>query len=140
MQRLLEFAQHHFYLVGALILLVIALIVDETLRRMRKFRELPPSQAVLLINKGAAVLDLRPAADFAAGHVIHARNVPAAELDARLGELESLKGQPVLLCCKSGNEAAVAAARLTKRGFGPVNVLKGGLAAWQQEQFPLERS
>ena len=29
--------------------------------------------------------------------------------------------------------------KLVKRGLGPVDVLKGGLAAWQQQQFPVER-
>lgn len=139
MSRFLEFTQHHPLLMGLLALAVLALIVDELLRRMRKYREVAAAQAVLLINKGAPVLDLRPAADFAAGHIINARNLPLAELDGRMAELESLKGQPLLLCCKAGDRAGNVAARLAKLGFGPLSVLKGGIAAWQREQLPLER-
>lgn len=138
MQRLLEFSQHHYYLVGLAALLLVALAVDEALRRLRKYKELGPAQSVLLINKGAGVLDLRAQAEFSAGHIMNARNIPLAELDSRAGELEKFRGQPLLIYCKSGSDAATAAARLAKKGF-ELTVLKGGIAAWQQEQLPLER-
>lgn len=139
MQRLLEFSQHHFTLVGLAALLLVALAMDEALRRLRKYKELGPAQSVLLINKGATVLDLRAQAEYSAGHIMNARNIPLAELDGRTGELEKFRGQPLLIYCKSGNDAATAAARLAKRGFQPLTVLKGGITAWQQEQLPLER-
>ena len=139
MQRFLEFSLNHPIMIGLLGLVLLALIVDEALRRMRKYRELAAAEAVLLINKGAPVLDLRAPAEFSAGHIINARNLPLAELDGRMAELEKFKGQPLLLCCKDGNDAGSAAARLAKQGFGPLHALKGGIAAWQREQFPLER-
>lgn len=139
MPRLLEFIQHHPLLVGVLALALLALVADELLRRMRKYREVGAAQAVLLINKGAPVLDLRAADEFSAGHIINARNLPLTELDGRVAELETLKGQPLLLCCKDGNQSGSAAARLAKLGFGPLSMLKGGIEAWQREQFPLER-
>ena len=139
MSRLLEFTQHHPFLVGLLALAVLALVVDEVLRRMRSYQEVGAAQAVLLINKGAPVLDLRASDEFSTGHIINARNVPLADLDGRVAELEPLKDQPLLLCCKDGNQSSNAAARLTKLGFGPLSMLKGGIEAWQREQFPLER-
>jgi len=139
MQRLLEFTLHHPILVGLAVLALLALGVDELLRRLRKFREVSPAEGVLLINKGAAVLDLRSQAEFSAGHIINARNLPMAELEERSAELDKLRGQPLLVYCKSGSDADTAAAKLAKRGFQPLSVLKGGLAAWQQEQLPLER-
>ena len=139
MQRLLEFSLHHYVLVSLAVLALLALGVDELLRRLRKYREVSPAEGVLLINQGAAVLDLRSQAEFSAGHIINARNLPMAELEARAAELDKLRGQSLLVYCKSGNEADAAAAKLVKRGFQPLAVLKGGLAAWQQEQFPLER-
>lgn len=139
MQRLLEFSLHHYYLVGLAVLALVALAVDEALRRLRKYRELGPAESVLLINKGATVLDLRSEAEFSAGHIIHARNIPLADLDARGADLEKFKGQPLLVYCKSGSDANGAAAKLAKQGFEPLAVLKGGISAWQQEHFPLER-
>ena len=140
MQRLFEFSQHHYVLIGLAVVLLLALAVDEALRRLRRFQEVGPGAGVLLINKGATVLDLRSHAEFSAGHIIHARNIPFAELDDREAELDKLRDQPLLIYCKSGNDAAATAARLAKRGFHPLSVLKGGIAAWQQEHLPLERS
>ena len=139
MQRLLEFTLHHYVLVGLALLALVALAVDELLRRLRKFREVSPAEGVLLINKGATVLDLRSQAEFSAGHIINARNLPLAELEARAAELDKLRDQSLLVYCKSGSDADAAATKLAKRGFQALAVLKGGLAAWQQEQFPLER-
>ena len=139
MQRLFEFIQHHPYLNGALLAVLLALAVDEALRRLRKYREVGPAESVLLINKGAAVLDLRAQAEFKSGHIINARNIPMAELDARAVELDKFREQALVLACKSGAEAAAAAARLAKQGFRQLFVLKGGIAAWKQDQFPLER-
>lgn len=139
MQRLFEFTQHHPILIGLAVALLAALAADEVMRRLRKFRELGPAEGVLFMNKGAAVLDLRTQAEFSAGHIIRARNIPLPELDARAGELEKHREEPLLLCCKDGSESPRAAGRLIKRGFKQLAVLKGGIAAWQQQQFPLER-
>jgi rhodanese-related sulfurtransferase len=139
MQRFAEFIQHHPLLMGLLGLVILALITDELMRRMRKYREVAAAEAVLLINNGAPVLDLRAPGEFSAGHIINARNLPLAELDGRMAELEKYRGQPLLLCCKDGNDVGAAAGRLAKQGFGPLTALKGGIAAWQREQFPLER-
>ena len=139
MQRLLEFSVHHYVLVGLAVLALLALAVDEALRRMRKYREVSPAEGVLLINRGAAVLDLRSHNEFSTGHIIHARNIPLAELADHTAELEKLRGQGLLVCCKTGTDAGSAAAKLVKLGFQPLAVLKGGIAAWQQEQLPLER-
>jgi rhodanese-related sulfurtransferase len=139
MQRLIEFSLHHPLLIGLAVLALLALAVDEGLRRLRNYREVGPAESVLLINKGAAVLDLRSEGEFSAGHIIHARNIPLSELEARAAELEKLRGQSLLVCCKTGSDAATAAAKLAKRGFESLAVLKGGISAWQQEQLPLER-
>lgn len=139
MSRLPEFISHHYFLAGLAVALMLALAVDEAMRRLRKFQELSPAHGVLLINKGAAVLDLRSPAEYSAGHVIGSHNIPLAELDGRLAELEKHKAGPMLLVCKSGDSAGKAAAHLIKQGFQQLAVLKGGIAAWQQEQLPLER-
>ncbi|MGH8372011.1 MAG: rhodanese-like domain-containing protein [Gammaproteobacteria bacterium] len=140
MPRLLEFAHHHPYLIGAAILIVALFIADTLWRRLRKFRETSPAEAVLLINKGAAVVDIRAAKDFGAGHIIGARNIPAAEFDGRIAELEKFREQPILIYCQSGQTSQGRATALAKAGFQQVHSLKGGLSAWQSDNFPLERS
>ena len=140
MSRLLEFIHHHPYLIGAAMLIVVLFVVDTLSRGLRKFRESSPAEAVLLINKGAAVIDVRAAKDFSTGHIIGARNIPVAEFDGRVAELEKFREQPVLIYCQSGQSSQRPAAALAKAGFQQVHNLKGGVNAWQAENFPLERT
>ncbi|HEX5339854.1 MAG TPA: rhodanese-like domain-containing protein [Gammaproteobacteria bacterium] len=140
MQRLLEFTHHHPYLIGAAVLIVVLFIADSLWRRLRKFREISPAEAVLLVNRGAAVIDVRTAKEFGAGHIIGARNLPLAEFTERVTELEKFREQPVLICCQNGASSQGRAAALSKAGFQQVHSLKGGISAWQSDNFPLERA
>ncbi|MFA7666542.1 MAG: rhodanese-like domain-containing protein [Burkholderiaceae bacterium] len=92
--------------------------------------------ATRLINDSAAVvLDVRPAAEFAVGHLPNARNIPTAELDKRAGELPA--GKPVLVCCGTGNSSGRAVAALRRSGRQDVFNLAGGLQAWRQAGLPV---
>ena len=110
-------------------------------RLMRPGQEVGPTEAVLLINRrDAVVLDVRDAAEYKSGHITNARNVPEAELDSRAKELEKVKSKPIIVSCGRGNRSVAIAAKLRKLGFGEVVSLRGGLAAWQQANMPLEKS
>ncbi len=139
MPRVLEFAGHHPYLIAAAVIILALFVGDELLRRLRKYREVTAAESVLLINKGATVVDIRPPKEFSAGHVIGARNIPAAELDGRLSELDKYQQQPVIVYCESGNSSQKAAGMLVKNGFKAVHTLKGGIRGWQNDHLPLER-
>lgn len=91
--------------------------------------------ATRLINDNhAIVLDVREPAEFAAGHLPNARNIPLAELAARVGDLP--QGKPVLVCCASGARSGRAAAVLKKGGREVFN-LDGGVQAWRQAGLPV---
>jgi rhodanese-related sulfurtransferase len=70
------------------------------------------------------LLDVRTAAEFAAGSLEGAINVPLQELRARLGELD--KGRPILVMCGIGQRAYVACRILMQSGFEDVRNLAGG--------------
>ena len=92
--------------------------------------------ATRLINdSGAVVLDVRAPAEFAAGHLPNARNIPLAELEKRVGELPANK--PVLVCCTSGATSSRAAGVLRKAGRTDVFNLSGGLDGWRQAGLPV---
>ena len=95
-------------------------------------------EATRLMNQGTTlVLDVRDAADFAAGHLPRARNIPVKELAGRVAEIAKYKERAVLLTSRAG---AGAASRLLKgAGFTSVYQLKGGLAAWEQASLPVEK-
>jgi len=97
-------------------------------------------EAVNLINRrDASVIDARSKADFAAGHIPNARNIPLAELAERIGEIEKLKARPVLLNCDAGAAAGKACAALNAAGFKEVFVLRGGMAGWAEASLPVEK-
>jgi rhodanese-related sulfurtransferase len=97
-------------------------------------------QATQLMNReDAVVVDVRPADEFAKGHILGARSIPLADLDKRAGELDKYKSKPVILHCSDGNRAGAGVALLRKNGFGNVVNLAGGYAAWLQAGLPVEK-
>jgi rhodanese-related sulfurtransferase len=110
-------------------------------RLMRPGQEVGPAEAVQLINRrDAVVIDVREAADYKAGHITNARHLPENEIDARAKELEKIKSKPIIVSCARGNRSGNVASRLRKLGFNEVFSLRGGIAAWQQANMPLEKS
>ena len=128
-------------LLGTVVVSGLLLIWPMVAKLMRPGQEVGPAEAVTLINRrDAVVLDVRDAAEYKSGHITNARNVPESELDARQKELEKVKAKPIIVSCGRGNRSAAIAAKLRKLGFAEVVSLRGGIAAWQQANMPLEKS
>lgn len=99
-----------------------------------------PTQATHLINReDAFVIDVREPGEYAAGHVLGARNVPLARLEAAAGELVKKKDRPVIVYCDGGDRSGKALAALKKLGYTRVANLSGGIGAWQQAGLPVEK-
>ena len=99
-----------------------------------------PNEAVQLMNREKAVLiDVSENAEFASGHVIGAKNVPLAAIDASI-DLPKNKALPLVIVCPTGARAARAVPMLKKRGFENARVLAGGLRAWREANLPVEKS
>ena len=82
------------------------------------------------------VIDLRPDADYRAGHPPGARSVPMGELDRRAGEIPT-EPMVVLYCRCTLEEAATAYAYLETRGYTNHVVLQEGHDGWMRRRFPL---
>ena len=96
--------------------------------------------ATRLINqKDAPLLDVREPAEFAAGHILGAKNMPLAQIGARAAEFDKWKAKPVIVYCDSGSRATSAMPLLKQRGIAEVYNLSGGFPAWQQAGLPVER-
>ena len=76
------------------------------------------------------LLDVREPEEFAVARIEGARLVPLAELEARLGELETWRGRRVVVSCHHGMRSARGAQILREHGFGRVENLAGGIDAW----------
>jgi len=72
------------------------------------------ARAAALVEEGALLLDVRTAAEFAAGHLDGALNIPVQALKARLAEVP--KDRAVVVYCKSGARSAHAARLLLDAG------------------------
>jgi phage shock protein E len=84
------------------------------------------------------VLDVRTAAEYAAGHVPGARNISHDELAGRVDELAGLRDKEVVLYCRSGRRTALAEDVLRNAGFTRLRHLDGDFLAWQAQNRPVE--
>ena len=84
-----------------------------------------------------AFVDLRPATDFAKGHIKGAVSAPLAELRTRVTMLP--KDKRLVLCCKSGQLAAMSTAPLTAEGFKIIS-LCAGLSQAEKGPLPWEKT
>ena len=138
MQQLMEFASNNAGLFAGFAAVVLLLAWTEISRRTRGYQELTPVLAVRRINNdNAAVVDISPAADFAKGHLSGAKHIALSRFNQDDKEVVELAKGPVLVVCKSGQTAHQAAAKLVKLGAKDVAVLKGGIAQWKADQYPL---
>ncbi len=96
------------------------------------------NQLTNLVNKESACLvDVRPKSEFETGAIAGSINIPFEELDNRNDELLKQQGNPMVLICKMGRNAALAGEKLQKHGYEITYVLQGGITTWQQEGLPL---
>jgi len=137
MSQLAEFVQRHPIMIGVAVALAVAAVVIEIRHRSRGAVSVGPNDAVRLINGGAAVLDVRKSDEFAAGHIIDARNIPEAELAKQADTLKKFREKPVVVYCDNGAASGGAVNILKEQGFTKVVSLRGGLNAWRQDNLPV---
>jgi len=100
--------------------------------------DLSPQDAVNLINReSGTVIDVRDASAYSDSHLPGARNIPLAQFESRLAELEKFKSNPIVVC-GAGGEAERAVKLLRKQGFEKAAGLEGGLKAWTEAGLPVE--
>jgi len=140
MDRLLEYATRHPFLVGGTVVLALAALAYEISKARGGGQSVGPLDAVRLLNQGALLLDVRTQAEFDGGHVIDARHVPQEQV-AQSGEsLKKYRDKVVITCCESGMRSGAAARVLLAQGFTQVVNLRGGLQAWRAENLPLVKT
>lgn len=140
MERLPEFIANHLFLFSLLAALLILLAWNLFGDNVSGIRAIPPGEVTRLINQSnAMVVDLRPAGEYANGHIINAMNIPVAELESRRKQLDKYKDKPVILYCQGGAESGRVVRGFKHEGFNEIYVLKGGLQAWKNAGMPVTR-
>ncbi|MFN2428003.1 MAG: rhodanese-like domain-containing protein, partial [Candidatus Binatia bacterium] len=98
------------------------MIADNVLRG-----DMPLAAWESLGTDGALLLDVREPAEFAAGAIPGAVNVPLSQLRARVGELP--RDRAIHACCGVGQRGYFAVRFLRQNGFDACN-LSGGYATY----------
>jgi len=137
MDRLLDYFTNHPLLAGALALMTFLVLGYELRQRGAGSATVAPNEAIRMMNGGAVLVDLRSANQFKDGHIEGARNVPGDQLAADAKALERLAGKTLVLYCDNGATTHAALRTLARAGAKGVFSLRGGLAAWKQENLPV---
>ncbi|MDO4708647.1 hypothetical protein CO610_09435 [Lysobacteraceae bacterium NML95-0200] len=89
-------------------------------------------------NAAALLVDVREPAEFAAGHIEGAINIPRGVLEFQIGA-HPAAGQDarIVLYCRTGGRAALAADSLQQLGFTDVHSISGGFEDWTAAKLPI---
>jgi len=139
MDRLLDYSINHPLLAGGLVLMAIVVLAYEMRQRGALSSAIGPSEAIRLMNGGAVLVDLRAGNQFKDGHITGAKNIPGDQVAADPKIVEKLASKTVVLYCDDGATTAAAQRTLARAGIKDVFSLRGGLAAWKQENLPVAK-
>jgi len=98
--------------------------------------EVDDLRAALESDEPPYLLDVRAPDIHAKQHVTGARNIPVAELSARLGELPEQREHPIVTVCNRGNLSISGMLVLQSLGYRNVRSLNGGTIAWAEQGLP----
>ena len=135
-----KFVQENLLLIAVAIVSG-AMLLWPYVRRFGGGPSVSAAQATQLINReDALVVDVREPGEYGSGHILGAKNVPLARIQAAGSEIAAKrKDKPVIVYCDDGNRSGKAAAALRSQGFAKAVNLAGGLGAWQQAGLPVEK-
>jgi SulP family sulfate permease len=79
------------------------------------------------------IIDVREPREFKRGHIPDARSIPLPVLLNHVDQISS--DRLVVMVCRGGRRSTRATALLRERGYDNVQVLKGGMIAWENERL-----
>ena len=102
----------------------------------QQIREIAP-QAFAAQSEGCVLIDVREPAEFETGHLAGAVNIPRGVLEFQVDAHPAVanvsdpalshKERPVVVYCRTGGRAALAALSLQRMGFRDVRSIAGGI-------------
>jgi rhodanese-related sulfurtransferase len=132
--NVIQFLIQEWMLTSLLAVLIVAYSLRE---RVKSGVPVSNHQLTSLVNSDKAIIvDIRPSAEFKAGHLVGAINIPYERINADLATLEKYKTKTIIIVDKMGQYAGTAGRQLAKEGFD-VRRLSGGISEWQTQNLPL---
>jgi phage shock protein E len=99
--------------------------------------QITPAEAYAKLQQGAFILDVRTQDEFNESHIKGSTLIPLDELQDRLDEVPIDK--EIVVVCRSGRRSQTGASILQKAGVKQVSSMKGGLQAWMDANYPVEK-
>ncbi len=110
----------------------------ELIRKVKtEIREVTPEEAQQAAHRGALLVDVREADEWAQGHAPGALHIPRGFLEIRIEEKAKDKAAPLVLYCAGGTRSAFAARSLQELGYTDVVSLAGGFGRWKEAGLPV---
>lgn len=90
--------------------------------------------------QNSLVLDVREPAEYAAGHLPGAINIPRGVLEFKIDATPEFQGRQqavIIVYCQTGGRSALAAHALNQLGYTQAVSMAGGFKAWSESGLPL---
>ncbi|MGO9318196.1 MAG: rhodanese-like domain-containing protein [Terracidiphilus sp.] len=87
---------------------------------LQRTGQISAKEALAHLNRGALVIDVRTPAEFNAGHLPSATNLPLDQIETALPRRLKNKSQVLLLHCQSGMRSGEAKKKLKALGYSNV--------------------
>jgi rhodanese-related sulfurtransferase len=113
-------------------------LVEEARRRIR---ECTVGDVTMKLDRGERFhfIDVREDNEFAVDHAKGALHLGRGILERDLETVIPDKHAEIVLYCGGGYRSALAAANLKKMGYANVASMDGGIRAWREAGYPIEK-
>lgn len=109
----------------------------DVIRRVRsQIREVSVEEARESVSRGAVLVDVREADEWAQGHVPGAISIPRGLLERQIEDKVPERTTEIVLHCAGGTRSALAARSLQELGYTNVSSMAGGFGRWKEAGFP----
>jgi len=127
-----------FYIKSALLLGSMLCIVSLEAQKVKVVSLKPDAfKAQMEQTATPCIIDIRPAADFAVGHIAGAVNLDPLDFQfIKTVQQLCAPTDPLFIYCKLGKTSKTTAQLLVLKGFNNVYGLKGGILAWAKK-YPI---
>ncbi len=105
---------------------------------MRNTKEVSPTQALALIQKGALLVDVREPSEVSkkSFDVSNIMLIPLQELKMRFREIPV--DRKVIIACHSGSRSIMATRFLMDNGYNKAVNMQHGMVHWEKEGLPIK--
>ena len=107
----------------------------------RRVRECSIADVKARLDRGESFhfVDVREDGEFAVDHARGARHIGRGVLERDVEKAIPDKHAPIVLYCGGGFRSALAADNLQKMGYTSVISMDGGMRAWREAGYPIDK-